>query len=599
MLDIAALTYRVGGRVLFDQATATIPEGHKVGLIGRNGAGKSTLLKLIEGRLEPDGGSIRLPADVRIGTVAQEVEGGDQSPRDLVIAATPPSAIDDWAAPARAAQILAGLGFDEDMQNRPLSSYSGGWRMRAALAAALFGDPDLLLLDEPTNHLDFEAAAWLEGFLQRWPHTIIMVSHDRDFLNSVSTGILAVERTRITYHRGDYDTYERRRAEQLRLQAAEAVKQEAAIKHMQSFIDRFRAKASKARQAQSRVKALARMTPVARIERDPAVRFQFPNPEELSPPLIALDAAAVGYTDKPILDRLDLRLDPDDRIALLGANGNGKTTLAKLLAGRMAPMKGGRHAPGKLRVGYFAQHQVDELDGSETLLQAMSRALGHKPEQQVRGRLGAFGFGQERATARIHTLSGGEKARLALALITHDAPHLLILDEPTNHLDMEARDALVEALSEYAGAVVLISHDRHMIELIADRLWVVDRGSVKAFDGDLDEYRRLLEGAGVPKQASSKGAAKAAAAPPPPPPPAKVDVPRMRRLARDCELKLKQLNDEKAKLDQALADPTLYASNTTKAKDLARRQGFIAAEIATVEATWLEAATALESAGAA
>ncbi|MDX2103554.1 MAG: ABC-F family ATP-binding cassette domain-containing protein [Alphaproteobacteria bacterium] len=605
MLDITSLTYRIAGRVLLEDASAQVPEGHKVGLIGRNGTGKSTLLKLIEGRLEPDAGSIRLPAGARIGTVAQEVSGGETTPRELVLASSPPSEHEDWAAPARAAEILAGLGFDEAMQTSPLGSFSGGWRMRAALAAALFADPDLLLLDEPTNHLDFEAAAWLEGFLQRWPRTIIMVSHDREFLNAVCTGILALERRRLVYQRGDYDTYVRRRAEQLRLVTAEAAKQEAEVKRIQAFIDRFRAKATKARQAQSRMKALARMSPIERIERDPEVRFAFPEPEELAPPLIALDNAAVGYGDRPVLDRLDLRLDPDDRIALLGANGNGKTTLAKLLAGRLAPLKGGRHAPSKLRVGYFAQHQVDELTGEDTLIQAMARALGYPPEQQVRSRLGRFGFGQERANARINTLSGGEKARLALGLITHDAPHLLILDEPTNHLDLDAREALVEALAEYPGAVVLVSHDRHMIELIADRLWVVDRGTVKPFDGDLDDYRnRIATG----DKGAAKPAAKRTADPkktPPPPPPApqavaapKIDVPRMRRQARDAELKLQKLNAEKAALDAELADPGLYANGAAKAQDLSRRKGHIAAEIESLEALWLEAAEALEAAGA-
>ncbi len=616
MLDIVNLDFRIAGRALLEGANASIPEGHKVALVGRNGAGKSTLLKLIAGLAEADKGAIRLPRDARLGMVAQEAPGGSETPLDVVLAADTERArllseaehaaepgriaeiqarltdIDAHSAPARAAVILAGLGFDQAMQAEPMSAFSGGWRMRVALAAALFAEPDLLLLDEPTNHLDFEAAAWLEGFLKRYPRTLLMVSHDRDFLNAVADGILHLDRGQLTFYRGDYDAFRRVRAERAAQAAAKAARQEQERKRIQGFIDRFRAKATKARQAQSRIKALARMEPIPEAERDPSVVFRFPEPEPLPPPLIALDRAAVGYGGaKPVLERLDLRVDPDDRIALLGANGAGKSTLVKLLAGRLPTQAGSRHASGKMRVGYFAQHQVEEMDPAETPIQAMARAMGHPPESRVRGRLGQFGFGQGRAEVRIGSLSGGEKARLTLALITHDAPHLLILDEPTNHLDLEAREALIEGLNDYTGAVILVSHDRHLVELLADRLWLVANRTAQPFDGDLDDYRRRL--------AESPRDRRAASAPPPKPAPQPtVDLPRLKRRARDAEALVARLTADKDRVERDLQDPKLYAGPSARLTELTRAAAEIGERLARAETDWLDAAEALEAAAA-
>ncbi|HUA52362.1 MAG TPA: ABC-F family ATP-binding cassette domain-containing protein [Candidatus Sulfotelmatobacter sp.] len=626
MLEISSLTYRIAGRTLFDAAGAFVPAGHHVGLVGRNGSGKSTLLRLIQGELEPDGGAIRLPRGTTIGMLAQEAPGGETTPLATVLAGdrrraallaeadtaadphriaeihTELADIEAHAAPARAATILAGLGFDQAAQERPLASFSGGWRMRVALAAQLFAQPDLLLLDEPTNHLDFEAAAWLEGFLKRYPRTFLLVSHDRDFLDEVADGILHLEQGKLTFYRGNYARFQRTRRERLAYVEALAVKREAERKHIQAFIDRFRAKATKARQAQSRIKALARLEPIEIAARDEAVRFQFPDPDELAPPLIALDRAAVGYGGAPVLQRLDLRVDPDDRIALLGANGNGKTTLVRLLAGRLPTMSGTRVASSRLRVGYFAQHQIDELDPDATPYLELQRRMPEARVDQVRARLGRFGFGQARAEVPVTGLSGGEKARLTLALITHDAPHLLVLDEPTNHLDLEARDALIEGLADYGGAVIVVTHDRHLVELIAERLWLVADGTATPFDGDIDDYRRMI--------AETPRAAPAPSAPPTPPriervakalpatAPARPNRPvsSIRRAAQAAETLVAKLTDEKAALDRDLADPETYRNGGERLAALTRRHAHAARELAEAEARWLELAQQLEDA---
>src|SRR5579864_2916945 len=526
MLTISGLTYRVGGRhgrALFDEANAQIPEGSKLGLVGRNGAGKSTLLDLIRGRLLPDRGDIFLPRGHRIGFLAQEAPGGSLSPLDTVLAAdrersrlltelnatldaNGPSPlriaeIEDRldmigarAAPARAARILAGLGFDPAMQARPLSELSGGWRMRVALAAVLFAEPDLLLLDEPTNHLDLEAALWLENYLRRYRHSFVLVSHDRQLLNAATTTTLHLDNGKLTLYSGGVDQFLRARREAATRQAALARHQERQRAHMQEFVDRFRYKASKARQAQSRMKALARLEPVALIEDAAPPTLRLPQPAELSPPIITFDHVSTGYAPgQPVLTRLDLRLDPDDRIALLGANGNGKTTFARLLAGRLMPLSGRMIRSPKLTCGFFAQHQIDEMEPGASAFDHLARLLPDSPPEAVRARLGGFGFGQDKAFVAVGELSGGERARLNLALVTHDAPALLILDEPTNHLDMETREALVGALAEYSGAVVIVSHDWHLVELVADRLWLVENGTLRAFDGDIEGYRRQLD----------------------------------------------------------------------------------------------------------
>jgi len=515
MLNLNGITVRLGGRTILDRATASLPPKSRVGLIGRNGAGKSTLMKVMIGQLEPDDGSIEMPRKTRIGYIAQEAPAGDATPFETVLAADTERAallhdsetchdperlgeiherliaIDAYTAPARASRILVGLGFDEDMQARPLDSFSGGWKMRVALAALLFSEPDLLLLDEPSNHLDLEATLWLESFLKSYPAMMVVISHERDLLNNVVDNILHLEGGQTTLYAGGYDSFERQRAERAAQLAAAKAAQDAQRAKLQDYIARNSARASTAKQAQSRAKALARMQPVMAMIEDPSLSFDFPSPDELKPPLVTLDMASVGYVPgKPILERLNLRLDPDDRIALLGRNGNGKTTLARLLAAQLPAMEGAINASGKMRVGYFTQYQVEELDGADTPLEHMTRQMKGATPGAVRGQLGRFGFSGAKATTEVAKLSGGERARLALALITRDAPHMLILDEPTNHLDVDAREALVQALNAYDGAVVIVSHDRHMIELVADRLVLVDGGRAEEFGGSLDDLDR-------------------------------------------------------------------------------------------------------------
>src|SRR5437660_6380919 len=531
MLTISGLTYRIGGRALLNEASAQIPAGGKVGLVGRNGAGKSTLLDLIRGALQPDAGDIQMPRGHRLGFLAQEAPSGERNPLDTVLAADAERSrllaeldrdpaplriaeIEDRldtigarAAPARAARILAGLGLDAAMQAQALSELSGGWRMRVALAAVLFAEPDLMLLDEPTNHLDLEAALWLENYLRRYRYSFVLVSHDRQLLNAATTATLHLDTGKLTLYSGGFDQFLRARREAAARQAALARHQLRQRAHLQEFVDRFRYKASKARQAQSRVKALARLEPVALIEDAAPPDLRLPQPPELSPPLISLEKASTGYLPgRPVLGRLDLRLDPDDRIALLGANGNGKTTFARLLAGRLAPLSGTVTRAPKLGVGFFAQHQIEEMRPEASAFDHLAALMPDGTPEAVRTRLGRFGFGQDKALVPVANLSGGERARLNLALVTHDAPSLLILDEPTNHLDMETREALVAALAEYSGAVILVSHDWHLVELVADRLWLVEDGTVRPFEDDLDGYRRRLLAREEPPARKADGA---------------------------------------------------------------------------------------------
>ena len=531
MLNINAVTVRLGGRTILDSATAALPPKGRIGLVGRNGAGKSTLMKVMMGVLDTDGGGLDMPRGTRVGHIAQDAPDGETTPIELALAADSERAallheaetctdmerlgdlherliaIDAWSAPARAARILVGLGFDEEMQNRPLSTYSGGWKMRAALAALLFTEPDLLLLDEPSNHLDLEATLWLENFLKSYPAMMVVISHERDFLNNVVDHILHLEGGKTTLYAGGYDAFERQRAERLAQQAAARAAQDAQRAKLADYIARNSARASTAKQAQSRAKALARMQPIAAIIEDPTLSFDFPGPEALRPPIVTMDKAAVGYeADHPILSRLSLRFDPDDRVAFLGRNGNGKTTLARLVAGQLLPMAGEIHTSNKLKVGYFTQYQVEELDGDDTPLAHMTRQMTGATPGAVRAQLGRFGFSGTRAVQAVKDMSGGEKARLALALITRDAPHLLILDEPTNHLDVDTREALVQALAAYEGAVILVSHDRHMTEAVADRLLLVADGQAKEYAGSVDDYTDMILGR---KPKDAKPAAKA------------------------------------------------------------------------------------------
>ena len=618
MLNINGITVRLGGRTILDGATAAIPPGARVGLIGRNGAGKSTLMKAIIGQIEPDGGEIEMPRRTRLGYIAQDAPSGTASPFETVLAAdaerarlideaehcTDPHrlsdlherllAIDAYSAPARASRILLGLGFDEDMQAQPLDSYSGGWKMRVALAALLFSGPDVLLLDEPSNHLDLESTLWLENFLRGYAGTVLVISHERDLLNNVVDTILHLERGKLAIYAGGYDSFERQRAERAAQIAAARAQQDAQRARLQDYIARNSARASTAKQAQSRAKMLARMQPIAALADDPSLSFDFPSPSELKPPLITLDMAAVGYSDTPVLRRLNLRIDPDDRIALLGRNGNGKTTLARLLAAQLPAMEGEIHASGKMRVGYFTQYQVEELHGDDTPLQHMTRAMTGKTPAAVRAQLGRFGFSGDKATTLVAKLSGGERARLALALITRDAPHLLILDEPTNHLDVDAREALVQALNGYDGAVILISHDRHMIELTADRLVLVDGGAATEYAGSIDDYidfvlgRNQPKGEAKPKQ--SKGDRKAGAK-------AREEARALKKAAAEAEAASLRLAAECSAIDRAMFDPGSAdpALASLPMSELSQRRARIAAELQAAELRWIEASEQLES----
>ena len=632
MLQITDLTYRIAGRTLLENASASIPTGHKAGLVGPNGAGKSTLLKLLVGALVVDGGEVGMTTGARLGSVAQEMPGGSRSLIDTVLAADTEreallkeaealespaydgdpmriafvhqrlSDIDAHRAPARAAEILAGLGFDDAAQQRACSEFSGGWRMRVALAAALFAGPDILMLDEPTNHLDLEATIWLEAYLKSYAGTLLMVSHDREFLNAIPDMIIHLEQGKLVTYRGNYDQFRRQRAERQANLAAAAAKQQAARQHMEAFVQRFRAKATKARQAQSRMKALAKMEDIPPIIGERVVKFDFPKPAELAPPLVTLESADVGYDGKPVLRGLNLRIDGDDRIALLGANGNGKSTLVKLLAGRLATMGGSMVKSSKLKVGYFAQHQADEFDLTITALAQAKRAMPLAPEEKVRAHLGRFGFSQERSNTKVGSLSGGEKARLLFALMAKEAPNILLLDEPTNHLDIESREALIRALNDYEGAVILVTHDPHLVELVADRLWLVGDHKVQPFDGDLDDYRKLLlekrrnakrDGKEERKamSAAQREAARKASAD------LRASLAPLRRTVEAAEQDMVKIGAEIAKLDAKLADPDLYTGPAAKVTELQTARGQAGSRMAAAEQKWLDATSQLEAAG--
>ncbi len=613
MITIEALSYRLGDRLLFDKASVALPQRARAGFVGRNGAGKTTLFRLIAGEIAAESGTISFPPRARLGRVEQEAPGGPQPLMDFVLAADRERAelleraetehdpheiaeiharladIEAHAAPARAAAILDGLGFDAEAQRRPLAEFSGGWRMRVALAAVLFSRPDLLLLDEPTNYLDLEGTLWLVDYLSRYPSSAIVISHDRDLLDAVATHIIHLDRARLSLYRGNYSAFEKQRLEAQTLAAKAGKKDEARRKRLQAFVDRFRAKATKARQAQSRLKLLAKMETAEPIVDTEVLPIELPSPERpLSPPIIALENASVGYGERVVLSRLSLSLSEDDRIGLLGANGNGKTTFAKLLAGKLEPSAGKAVRAAKLTVGFFAQHQLDELDLNATPYEVFARLMPGAAQAKARAAAARCGFSGARADTKIERLSGGEKARLLLGLASFDAPHLLILDEPTNHLDIDSRAALIEAINDYEGAVVLVSHDRHLLEACADRLWVVEKGAVRVFDGDLDDYAR---------QALTRTGAEArepSSAEPPRPPlaqgPRASDAGALRRRLAAAEEKVEKLSDLLARVDAKLAHPETFAKNPKEAAQLAAQRSELAEALAAAEELWLETA---------
>ncbi|MEM6309469.1 MAG: ABC-F family ATP-binding cassette domain-containing protein [Pseudomonadota bacterium] len=570
MLRLTDLRFAIEGRPLFEGASAVIPTGHKVGVVGRNGTGKTTLFKLIRGELALESGDIAMPRDAKIGGVSQEVPSSDTSLLNTVLAAdeertallaeetddpariadiqTRLADIDAWSADARAATILKGLGFDEEAQSRPCSDFSGGWRMRVALAAVLFAQPDLLLLDEPTNYLDLEGALWLESYLAKYPHTVLIVSHDRGLLNRAVGAILHLEDRQLTLYQGPYDQFAAQRQAKLAHAAAMAKKQETRRAHLQSYVDRFRYKADKAKQAQSRLKALSKMQPITSPQEAALRRFAFPAPEDLSPPIVSMEGGVTGYGEIEILRRLNLRIDQDDRIALLGKNGQGKSTFAKLLSDRLPLMTGKLTKSSRLRVGYFAQHQVDELHVDETPLDHLRRERPTETPAKLRARLSGFGLMAEQADIVVGRLSGGQKARLSLLLATLDAPHMLILDEPTNHLDIESREALVEALTDYSGAIILVTHDMHLLELVADRLWLVSNGTVTPYEQDLSAYRDHLLASPTALQKVKKKPKRAS----------RDQITAAKTNLRKCEERLQKLEQMRDKLATKLADPELY-----------------------------------------
>jgi ATP-binding cassette, subfamily F, member 3 len=624
MLIIDDLSVRVAGQLLIERATVRIPAGARIGLVGRNGSGKSTLFNVITGDVAAEHGEIERPPRWRVGRLAQEAPDGPECLIDVVLkadherarllerAATErdPHEIAEiqtrladtgaYAAPARAASILSGLGFSAAEQQRSCSEFSGGWRMRVALAATLFAEPDLLLLDEPTNYLDLEGTLWLQDHLARYPRTMIVISHDRDLLDTSVEEILSLENRRLTLYRGGYSDFERQRNERLLLDQKMAKKQEAQRKHIQAFIDRFKAKASKARQAQSRVKMLEKMAPVSTITTSDVLPIRIPSPDKLlSPPIVALDEVVVGYVaGEPVLNGLTLRIDNDDRIALLGANGNGKSTLVKLIAARLKPFAGTITKAPRLKIAYFAQHQLDELNSDASPYDHVRKLMPEASEAKVRAVAGAIGFSAQAADKPVAALSGGEKARLMLGLATFGGPHLLILDEPTNHLDIDSRAALIEAINEYPGAVILVSHDRHLLDACVDRLWLVGDGKVMPFEGDLEDYRRYVlsdrdDGSDAderrPKPARVASQRRAAAE-------RRADAKPLRERLTRAEAEIARLTHEIERLDAALADGALFARDPAQAAALAKTRAGNAAALAQAEEEWLAAGSELHTA---
>ncbi len=626
MLQINDLTFNAWGRRFFDKAGVSLPPGSKVGLVGRNGVGKSTLFKLIMGELQAGGDEISLPKNTRIGQVAQEhpatpvslidtILEADDERHDLLTrleTADPEDMGDIWtrlieidadAAPSRAAEILAGLGFSVEDLQRPMAEFSGGWRMRVALAAALFSEPDLLLLDEPTNYLDLEGALWLEARLKKYPNTALIISHDRELLNNSCTHILHLAAAKLEIYTGGYDDFEKLRAEKARLQLSAKAKQDAERAHLQAFVDRFKAKASKAAQAQSRMKRLAKMQPVSTTIEERVAPFTLPSPPRpLAPPLIRLERANVGYEDsKPILRNLNLRMDLDDRIGLLGVNGAGKSTFAKLIAGALGVQSGEFHRDRKMKVGWFHQHQIEAMDPVDTPLEIIRRAMPDSSESSRRSKLAQFGLGFEKQETTVANLSGGERARLLLNMVAMEAPHMLILDEPTNHLDIDSRRSLLDALNDYEGAVILITHDRSLMELVADRLWLAADGTIKPFNGDMDDYAKFVidkarVAARAPTQVKAAEPEPVKLAPPPPPRPSSAQVGPLKRKLEAAEAVVIRTTKALGEIDAALADPAIYVKNPAQAADLGQKRAKAQASVDKAEAEWMAIAEQLTAA---
>ncbi|HEY3890698.1 MAG TPA: ABC-F family ATP-binding cassette domain-containing protein [Bradyrhizobium sp.] len=615
MLSITDISVRIAGRLLIDQGSAQIVPGARVGFVGRNGVGKSTLFRAIRGELPIETGTIALPPRWRVGSLAQEAPDGPECLIEVVLQADlereallreadmahDPSRIADiqtrlvdieaHSAPARAAAILSGLGFSTADQARSCSEFSGGWRMRVALAATLFAAPDLLLLDEPTNYLDLEGTLWLEDHLANYPRTVIVISHDRDLLDTSIDQILHLDRGKLSLYKGSYSSFEEQRASREMLDAKHAKRQADERKRLQAFVDRFKAKASKARQAQSRVKMLERMKPVTALVTQDVHEISFPVPERmLSPPIIAVDDVSVGYDPKqPVLNRVTLRIDTDDRIALLGSNGNGKSTLVKLLANRLPPFSGRVTRAEKLSVGYFAQHQVDELNLDGSPYDHVRKLMPEAPETKVRGRTGAIGFSGKAGDTLVGSLSGGEKARLLLGLATFFGPNMIILDEPTNHLDIDSRAALAEAINEFPGAVIMVSHDRYLIEACADQLWVVANRAVTTYDGDLDDYRRMvLSTLGMRATARERGDK-------PPRNRAEKRVPLKQKIS-NAEAEIDRINGIIAKIDTALRLPDLFKRDPKQAAQLTKARASAASALLRAEEEWLMASSQYDEA---
>ena len=609
MLKIENISYRIGGKTIFKNSTATIPPGHKVGVVGRNGIGKSTLFTLLKDEIQIESGNITIPKKSRIGSMDQEVPGTEKNlietvleydiERDLLLKeaklATNPTRvseihlrladIDSHTAEPRASSILKGLGFGNESQLRPTNSFSGGWRMRVALAGLLFSKPDILLLDEPTNFLDLEGVFWLEKFLYKYPHTVLIISHDRALLNKAVNSILHVNNETLKLYSGNFDLFDEQRREELRHQLAAAKKQEDRKKHMQSYVDRFRYQANKAKQAQSRIKMIEKMQPIAVEDANRSVRFSFPNPEELSPPLISMEEVKVGYGSEVILKNINLRLDQDDRIALIGANGEGKSTFAKLLSGQLVPFSGNFNVQNKLRIGFFAQHQIEDLTPSETPLDHLKSALSKESPSNLRSKLASFGINSEIADNKVDSLSGGQKARLSLLLATLSAPHILILDEPTNHLDMESREALIRALADYSGAVIIVSHDLNILSLTANKLWLVRNQEVIEYHDDLNSYREmLLKERGGSKEKENKSRVKVSV---------KKNSPKQsvkeEEVAR-CGQRLEKIENIIKIIDENLSNPLIYEQyNDDKLRKLQKQRKEAIEALKRAEMLWEKA----------